>query len=385
MKKVALMLALVLTFALLPQPSAEAAVPAAPTVPAAAAVLMEKDTGRVLYQQNAHEPLAPASVTKVMSLLLICEALNDGRMKPDDVVTCSEHAASMGGSQIYLEPGETMSVEDMLKSVVLGSANDAVVALAEAVAGSEESFVAMMNEKSKELGMNDSSWKNACGLDVEGHHTSAYDIALMSRALLLEYPDIKKYTTTWMDSVRDGEFQLSNTNKLVRSYSGITGLKTGYTSTAGHCLAATAERDGMELVCSVLKGASSAERFEAARQLLDYGFANYAVADLGEGVGSLDPIAVEMGKADTVAVAPQGSAKVLVERGQLASVEHATTLVEKVDAPVREGDILGEVLVKSGETELARIPIVACETVERLTFGDVYSRLFEALFMGKSE
>ena len=380
MKKTATLLVLALLAGLLPLSGASAEVPAAPTVSAAAACLMERDTGRVLYEQNAHEAMPPASVTKVMSLLLICEALNDGRLTLDGTVTCSEHAASMGGSQIYLEPGEEMSVEDMLKSVVMGSANDAVVALAEAVAGSEDSFVAMMNARSKELGMNDSTWKNACGLDVEGHVTSAYDIAVMSRALLLEYPEIKKYTTTWMDSVRGGEFQLANTNKLVRSYSGITGLKTGYTSTAGHCLSATAERDGMELKCAVLKGPSSSERFEAARQLLDYGFANYAVADLTDGAGAIAPVPVEMGRADTVAAAPEGGGRVLVERGELSSVTHEVSVVESIPAPVSVGDALGEVIVRAGDRELARIPIVATESVARLTFGDVYTDLLRKLF-----
>lgn len=359
-----------------------AAVPQGPTVSSAAAVLMEKETGRVLYEQNAHEAMPPASVTKVMSLLIICEALNDGRLSLDDMVTCSDHAASMGGSQIYLEPGEQMSVRDMLKSVVLGSANDAIVALAEHVAGSEESFVAMMNTRSKELGMNDSTWKNACGLDVEGHVTSAYDIALMSRALLLEYPDIKQYTTIWMDSVRGGDFQLANTNKLVRSYTGITGLKTGYTSTAGHCLSASAERDGMELVCAILKGPSSAERFEAAKQLLDYGFANYALADLSAGGDALNPIPVKMGKAECVSVSPEGGSKMLVERAQLSSLEHEAVLPEEVEAPVTAGDTLGEVIVRAGGEELCRIPVVATENVERLGFGDIYSRLLERLFMG---
>ena len=228
--------------------------------------------------------------------------------------------------------------------------------------------------------MNDSTWKNACGLDVEGHVTSAYDIAVMSRALLLEYPGIKKYTTTWMDSVRGGEFQLANTNKLVRSYSGITGLKTGYTSTAGHCLSATAEREGMELICAVLKGPSSSERFEAARQLLDYGFANYAVADLTDGAGAIAPVPVEMGRADTVAAAPEGGGRVLVERGELSSVTHEVSVVESIPAPVSVGDALGEVIVRAGDRELARIPIVATESVARLTFGDVYTDLLRKLF-----
>ena len=278
MKRIVLA-AMALALLLSLSPRASAAV-TTPQVAAKSAILMEKSTGRILSEQNSHEKLSPASVTKVMSLLLICEALNDGRISLTDIVTCSEHAASMGGSQIYLEPGEKMSVEDLLKSVVLGSANDAVVALAEYLSGSEDAFVALMNERAAALGCQDTNFLNACGLDVDGHVTSAHDIALMSRALLLEYPDIRNYTTIWMDSVRNGAFQLTNTNRLIRSYDGMTGLKTGFTSRAGHCLSATAERDGMELICVVLGSSSSAERFDAARGLLDFGFANYTLCEV---------------------------------------------------------------------------------------------------------
>ncbi len=355
--------------------------PAALTVNAKSAVLLEKSTGTVLFQQNAHEKLAPASVTKVMSLLLICEALNDGRLSLGDTVTCSDHAASMGGSQIYLEPGEQMSVEDLMKSVVLGSANDAVVALGEHLAGSEPAFVEQMNAKAAALGMEDTHFSNACGLDVPEHYTSAWDIALMSRALILEYPAIRDYCTTWMSSVRNGEFQLANTNKLVRSYPGCTGLKTGYTSGAGHCLAATAERDGMELVCAVLCAPSSAERFDAAKTLLDYGFASYAVTQVWP-EGALDPVPVRLGREDWVQPVVPGGNTLLCEKTKLAHLERRIVLPEEVEAPVEAGAPLGEMVVFSGEEELLRVPLTAAEPVERLTFRDVYLRLLQQLLMG---
>lgn len=353
--------------------------PTGPVVNAAGAVLMEKETGRVLYEQNAHEAMKPASVTKVMSLLLVGEALAAGRLTLSEMVTCSEHAASMGGSQIYLEPGEQMSVEDMIKAVVLGSANDAVVALGEHIAGSEDAFVQMMNAKAAELGMNDTVFVNACGLDADGHVTSAYDIALMSRALLLEYPEIKRYTTIWMDSVRGGEFQLSNTNKLVKTYTGITGLKTGFTSASGHCLAATAERGGMELVVGILRAPSSADRFSAAKQLLDFGFANYAVVDVLPG-GELAPIPVSLGKADYVQPVPASGGKALLDKALVASVTHTLTVAETLDAPVSRGQVVGEMVITAGGGEIARIPVVAADDVEKLGFMDVYGRLLGKLF-----
>ena len=372
MKRIVLA-AMALALLLSLSPRASAAV-TTPQVAAKSAILMEKSTGRILSEQNSHEKLSPASVTKVMSLLLICEALNDGRISLTDIVTCSEHAASMGGSQIYLEPGEKMSVEDLLKSVVLGSANDAVVALAEYLSGSEDAFVALMNERAAALGCQDTNFLNACGLDVDGHVTSAHDIALMSRALLLEYPDIRNYTTIWMDSVRNGAFQLTNTNRLIRSYDGMTGLKTGFTSRAGHCLSATAERDGMELICVVLGPSSSAERFDAARGLLDFGFANYTLCEVWP-EGALSQIPVTGGRGEWVQPEILSGNSILIEKSALNGIEREVNLAQSVQAPVAAGDVLGEMIVRSGDTELLRVPITAAEAVEKLTLGDVFNKL----------
>ena len=378
MKRIVLAIAALALSLQLPLRAFAAATP--PQVAAKSAILIEKSTGRILCEQNSHEQLSPASVTKVMSLLLICEALSDGRIALSDIVTCSEHAASMGGSQIYLEPGEKMSVEDLLKSVVLGSANDAVVALAEHLSGSEEAFAAAMNERARELGCADTNFLNACGLDVDGHVTSAHDVALMSRALLLAYPDIRNYTTIWMDSVRDGAFQLTNTNRLIRSYDGMTGLKTGFTSRAGHCLAATAERDGMELICAVLGSSTSAERFDAARSLLDFGFANYTLCEVWP-EGALPQVPVTGGRGQWVQPEILASNSLLIEKSALGGLEREVTLVESVAAPVAAGDTLGEMVVRSGDAELARVPITAAWAVEKLTLGDVYGKLVgRALF-----
>ena len=284
MKKLA---AALLAAALLVLPAQ--AVSGAPTVDAAAAVLMEKETGAILYEQNAHDKLEPASVTKVMSLLLVLEAIDDGRLALDDMVTVSAHAASMGGSQVYLKEGEQMSVDDMLKAVAVVSGNDAAVALAEHLAGSEEGFVEQMNQRAAELGMTDTCFVNCTGLPAAGHLTSAHDIAVMSRALI-QHPKIRDYTTIWMDSIRGGQFQLANTNKLVRFYEGATGLKTGSTDAAGYCLSATAERDGMELIAVVLKAKTSEQRFESAKSLLNFGFANYTLTDVYPGQAGTPPL-----------------------------------------------------------------------------------------------
>ena len=257
-------------------------------VEAPSALLMEKETGTVLFAKDEHAKLEPASVTKVMTLLLVMEAIDAGTLHYDDIVTASAHACSMGGSQIWLEENEQMTVSDMLKAVCVVSANDCAVALAEAVAGSEEAFVDRMNQRAAELGMTDTTFKNATGLPAEGHVTSAYDIALMSRELILNHPDIRQYTTIWMDSLRNGASSLVNTNRLIRFYEGATGLKTGSTDSALYCLSATAERDGMELIAVIMKGSTSAQRFEDAQALLNYGFATYALAlrDAPDAAGS---------------------------------------------------------------------------------------------------
>jgi len=357
-------------------------VPAGPAVSARSAVLMEKETGRILYEFNPHERLAPASVTKVMSLLLICEAIKQGKISRDDMVTASEHAASMGGSQIFLSVGEQMRVDDLLKSVVIASANDAVVALGEFIAGSEDAFVSLMNQRAQKLGMTDTVFKNASGLDAEGHLTSAYDIAVMSRALIQTYPEISEYATRWMDTVRDGKFGLTNTNRLIRSYNGITGLKTGSTSNAGCCLSATAERDGMALICAIMGAPDSKTRFAAATSLLDYGYANYALVSAQPSEPPA-PVPVSLGRESSVAVKPGVSDKLLLNKADAAGIEISVTLCDKVEAPVAVGQKLGEITVLSNGTELERIPLIAAVAVERLGFFEIYGRLFKSLFTTK--
>ena len=341
MKKLA---AALLAAALLVLPAQ--AVSGAPTVDAAAAVLMEKETGAILYEQNAHDKLEPASVTKVMTLLLVLEAIDDGRLALDDMVTVSAHAASMGGSQVYLKEGEQMSVDDMLKAVAVVSGNDAAVALAEHLAGSEEGFVEQMNQRAAELGMADTCFVNCTGLPAAGHLTSAHDIAVMSRALI-QHPKIRDYTTIWMDSIRGGQFQLANTNKLVRFYEGATGLKTGSTDAAGYCLSATAERDGMELIAVVLKAKTSEQRFESAKSLLNFGFANYTLTDVYPGQ-ALPPVDVLLGEQDTVQPVLAQSSRILVDKAQLNDVTSELRLCENVEAPVEQGQKLGEMVISVG-------------------------------------
>lgn len=366
-------LAFVLCFAMLS--GFVLAAPAAPEIPAPSAVLMERDTGTVLFEKNPHEKLPPASVTKVMTLLLVMEALESGTISMDDTVTVSPFAASMGGSQVYLEPGEQMSMDDMLKATVISSGNDSAVALAEHVSGSMEGFVSLMNQRAKELGMNDTTFVNCTGLPAEGHVTSAYDIALMSRALL-QHEKIKDYTTVWMDTLRNGSFGLSNTNKLLRSYNGITGLKTGSTDAAKYCMSATAERDGMELIASVMASPTSAERFSAASKLLDYGFANFALYDSTKDQ-LLTPVPVKLGMSDTVPAIFADQPKVLVEKAQLSNVTHTITLAEDVRAPVEVGQTLGELTVTCNDEVLASIPIVAQTPVERLSISAIFWRMLQ--------
>ena len=349
------------------------------------AVLMDVATGTILYEQNAHEPLAPASVTKVMTMLLIMEAVDSGKIGWDDSVTASEAAAAKGGSQIYLKVGETMSVSDMVKSIAVSSANDCACAMAEHLAGSESAFVEMMNARAKELGMNDTNFVNCTGLDDEesakDHKTSAYDIAIMSRQLLKKHPDIKKFTTIWMDTVRDGAFGLSNTNKMVRFYSGCTGLKTGFTSGAGYCLSASALRDGMELIAVVMGADSSQNRFAACKSMLDYGFANYALYTpaLQEGVS----VPVTLGQAHNVAAVPAGDTQILVEKGQRNNITTEITLEESVAAPVSAGQKLGTLTIKAGEQVLSQIPLVAETGVVRLSWGDLFVKIMKQIAMAK--
>ena len=347
-----------------------------------AAVLMEKETGTVLYEHNSREKREPASVTKVMTLLLVMEAIDGGTLSYDDVVTVSAHAASMGGSQVYRTENEQMSVRDMLKAVAVVSANDGSVALAEHLAGSEEAFVARMNERAAELGMEDTCFVNCTGLPAAGHLTSARDIALMSRELMLYHPDIRQFSTIWMDTLRDGTFQLSNTNKLVRFYEGATGLKTGSTDGARFCLSATAERGGMELIAVVLGAETSDKRFDAAKSLLNFGFANYTLMDVRPGQ-ALPPVEVLMGVERTVQPVPARSSRILVEK---ASVDRVTTemdLAADVEAPVEAGQKLGSMLVRVDGIVREEIPLVADRAVARLTVGGVFVRFLELLFMKK--
>ena len=351
------------------------------------ALLMDVTTGTVLYESNAHEPLAPASVTKVMTMLLIMEAIDGGRIGWNDQVIASEAAAAKGGSQIYLKVGETMSVAEMVKSIAVSSANDCACAMAEHIAGSESAFVEQMNARAQELGMQDTHFVNCTGLDdapgAADHKTSAYDIAVMSRQLLKHHPDIKKYTTIWMDTVRNGQFGLSNTNKLVRFYSGATGLKTGFTSGAGYCLSASAERDGMELVAVVMGCETSAARFAACKSMLDYGFATYSLAtpELPENTD----IPVKLGTANFVKAVPATQEALLIDKSQKNQVTTQMELDPEVTAPVSKGQRLGMLSIKAGEQILAQVPMVAEHGVEKLTFGQLFLRILRHLCMAKED
>ena len=345
-------------------------------VSAPSALLMEKETGTVLFAKDEHKQLEPASVTKVMTLLLTMEAIDGGQLKYDDMVTASAHACSMGGSQIWLKEHEQLSVSDMLKAVCVVSANDCAVALAETVAGSEDAFVERMNQRAAELGMRDTTFKNATGLPAAGHVTSAYDIALMSRELILRHPDIRQYTTIWMDTLRNGESQLVNTNRLVRFYEGATGLKTGSTDSALYCLSATAERDGMELIAVIMKGATSAQRFEDAQSLLSYGFASYALRKVVPDQ-ALPPIPVELGAQATVQPVLGEESTLLLEKAKAGDLSQSVALEEQVEAPVALGDRLGTLTVTSGEEVVAELPLVAGEEVPRVTYGQMLLRLLK--------
>ncbi len=334
-------------------------------IKAKSAILLEPHTGQILYEQNADEQLPPASITKIMPLLLVMEAIERGDLSLETVVNASEHACSMGGSQIWLEPGEGMTVHELLKATVIASANDACVALGEAIAGSEEGFVELMNERAKELGMNTTNFENCTGLDADNHYTSAHDVAIMS-AKLIKYPLIKKYSTVWMDSLRDGQSELVNTNKLVRFYQGTTGLKTGTTSKAKYCLSATAQRDGMELVAVVLAGDSSDDRFTGAKKLLDYGFANYSFRELK---GELKEKSIELksGVKKQVNISCDGNLNMLLTKKQKDEIRRETQWNKDIIAPIKKGDILGYVNIYNKDSQIGRLPITANEDVEKLS------------------
>ena len=348
-------------------------------VEAKAALLMEKETGQVLFAKEEHQRLEPASVTKIMTLLLTMEAISRGELRYEDTVTVSKNAASMGGSQVYLSEGEQITVEELLKAVCVSSGNDAAVALAEQVSGVTELFVQQMNNRAKELGMVDTCFLNPTGLPAEGHVTSAYDIALMSRELILHHPDLRRFTTIWMDTIRGGEFGLSNTNKLIRFYEGATGLKTGSTDAAGYCISATAERSGMELIAVVLGGETSQQRFEDATTLLNYGFSTYALADVTPAERQIVP--VKLGRAPSVEAVLEAG-KLLVGKGQAGSLSQTVTLREDLVAPVEKGQTVGTLTVQCGDATLAELPLTAADTVERMTWGDLFVRLLRCAVFG---
>ena len=354
-------------------------------IEAKSAILMDVSTGKVLYEQNSHEKLAPASVTKVMTMLLIMEAIDSGKIAWEDTVTASEEAAAKGGSQVYLKAGETMTVSDMVKAIAVSSANDCACAMAEHIAGSESAFVEKMNDRARELGMENTHFVNCTGLDdgadAAEHKTTAHDIAVMSRQLLKNHPDIKKYTTIWMDTLRGGTFGLSNTNKLVRFYKGATGLKTGFTSNAGYCLSASADRDGMELVAVVMGSETSAKRFAACKSMLDYGFANFSLVQPQLPTDAQVP--VKLGTEEFALAVPAENEPLIIDKSQKDSVSTEYTLEEGVDAPVSRGQKLGMLTLKAGDQVLKQVPLVAAESVPRLTFGQIFLHLLEKLTMAK--
>ena len=337
------------------------------------ACLMEASTGEILYEQNSDERLEPASVTKIMSLLLITEAIDNGDIKLDDGVAGSAHAASMGGSQIWLEVGETLSVNDMLKAIAVTSANDCTVAMAEHLAGSEETFVARMNERAQQLGMENTHFSNCTGLPVENHYTTAHDIAIMTRELL-KHEIIFDYTTIWTDTLRNGAMGLANTNKLIRFYNGANGMKTGFTSSALYCLSATAKRGDMQLIATVMKGPTSDKRFQDAKKLLDYGFANFCLYTPEINIAKTLP--VTCGTKQSVKIKCENK-PLLLPKGTEKNVESNAVIEEKLAAPVTKGQKVGHVSYSVGGKEIARIPVTASGNVAKLSFSDILSRLIK--------
>ena len=348
-----------------------------------AALLMEKTTGQILFAQNEHEAREPASVTKIMTLLLTMDAIDSGAMAYDDVVTVSANAAGMGGSQVFLAEGEKITVEELLKSVCVSSGNDAAVALAEKVSGVTELFVEQMNNRAKGLGMDDTHFVNCTGLTAKGHVTSAYDIALMSRELLTRHPDIRRFTTIWTDTIRGGAFGLANTNKLIRFYDGATGLKTGYTTSAGYCISATAEREGMELIAVIMKGETADKRNTDAKALLNYGFSTYALVSAAP-EEPLPALPVSMGQAEQVSLTlPEEGVTALVEKGRVSALERRVDLPSSLTAPVAAGQTVGTLTLLDGETEVLTVPILAAEDVPRRSWSGLFAQLLRmATFAG---
>lgn len=344
------------------------------------AILIEQNSGKILYGYNIHEKLHPASVTKIMSLLLIMEALDSGKITLDTQIPCSINAASMGGSQIWLDTTETLSVNDMLKAIAVVSANDCVVALAEYLGGTEEGFVQMMNAKAKELGMNDTTFKNCHGLDEDEHLTSAYDIALMSRELLMNHPSITNYSTIWTDTLRDGKSALSNTNKLVRNYAGCTGLKTGSTSLALYNLSASATRDGLSLIAVIMKAPTSALRFSNATSLLDYGFSNYSYKSFGNQGETVKQVAITKGISETVNAVYETSPSFIIKKGEESGITYEITLNDTVQAPVSQGQQLGTIKYSLNGTELESVNLVAETSVDKIDLLSMTKHIFNNWF-----
>lgn len=330
------------------------------------AVLIEQNSGKVLYEKNMHEQLRPASVTKVMTILLIMEAIDSGKINYDTQIPCSENASSMGGSQIWLDTTETLSVNDMLKAICVVSANDCTVAMAEYLEGSQEAFVQKMNEKAKELGMNDTCFKNCHGIDEDGHITSAYDIALMSRELLSKHPDITKYTTIYMDSLRDGKSELVNTNKLIRTYNGITGLKTGSTSLALYNLSASATRDDLSLIAVIMKAPTTKLRFAEAQKLLDYGFSNYSYIKLGDNGDTVKSVSISKGIETNINATVENTSGVLISKGKEKQIEQNVFVQDNLSAPVYKGQKVGEITYTLNGETLDIIDLVASSDVESI-------------------
>jgi len=343
----------------------------APEINCKSAILMEQSTGKILFEHNSHEKLPPASVTKVMTMLLTMEAIDGGNLKYDDIVVASERAKSTGGSTIFLDAGESMSVNDLLKGIAVASGNDACVAIGEHIAGSESGFVDLMNNRARELGMKDTNFVNTNGLDAEGHLTSAHDIALMSRQLL-KHEDIFKFTTIWTDSLRNGEFGLANTNKLIRFYSGANGLKTGSTDDAGFCVSATAKRDNMQLIAVVMGSETSSDRFESAKSMLDFGFANYCIVKPSDEVSLQNGVKVLKGERELVKAELDKEFETMVPKNKKKDIVGEVKLLEEVTAPVKKGDKIGEVVFKIENETLGKCNIIAAESVNKKGFMRLY-------------
>ena len=344
------------------------------------AILIEQTTGQVLYGYNVHEKLRPASVTKIMSILLIMEQIELGKIDYTTKISCSKVAASMGGSQIWLDTSETLTVDEMLKAICVVSANDCVVAMAEHIAGTEEAFVQLMNAKATELGMNDTTFKNCHGLDEDGHVTSTYDIALMSKELLNKYPEITKYTTIYMDSLRNGESGLVNTNKLIRTYNGCTGLKTGSTSQALFNLSASATRDDLSLIAVIMKGPTSNIRFEEAKTLLDYGFNNFEYRKLGTQGETVKEINIQKGIETKLEVVFEKDVGVLIPKGQSSSISQTINLSDVAQAPIAENQALGTIIYKIGENKISEVNLVAKETIRKIDMITMTCKIYEKWF-----